>query len=316
VKQEETMRVAVFGSGGVGGYFGGRLAQAGEDVIFIARGEHLRAIQKDGLKVESIKGDFQVKPAQAAAGPQEIGMVDVALVAVKAWQVSSAAVLLKSVVGPDTFVVPLSNGVEAPDQLAAILGEEHVFGGLCRISSFIAAPGIIQHTAIDPFVAFGELTGEPSQRAEKLRLAFDKAGVNVQVPNDIRKAMWEKFVFIAAISGMGSVTRVPAGLVRSLPETRALLDKAIQEIAAVARCQGISLADDIADRTLAFIDSMPPHTTASMARDIQEGRPSELESQTGAVVRLARQAGLDTPVNNFIYASLLPQEKMARSEAG
>jgi 2-dehydropantoate 2-reductase len=313
-QQEESMRILVFGAGGVGEYFGGRLAQAGEEVIFLARGEHLKAIQEDGLIVESIKGDFEIRPAQAVADPRQAGLVDAVLVGVKAWQVPEAAEALKPVLGPNTFVVPLSNGVEAPDQLAAVLGEEHVLGGLCRISAYIAEPGRICHAAIEPQIAFGELKNGPSSRAEALRQAFEKAQVKVEVPPDIRKALWEKFVFISALSGVGSVTRAPAGVLRSLPETRSLIERALQETIAVGRALGVDLSIDYIKETLAFVDGMPAHTTASMQRDIQEGRPSELESQNGAIVRFGRDAGVPTPVHEFIYSSLLPLEKKARKE--
>ena len=309
------MRIAVFGSGGVGGYFGGRLAQAGEDIVFIARGEHLKAIRQSGLRVDSIAGDFMIHPAQATDTPAEVGAVDAVLVTVKAWQVSEAAEVMKPMVGPNTMVIPLENDVDAPDQLAAVLGAEHVLGGLCRISVFIAAPGHIKHVAIQPHIAFGELNGRPSERVEVLRQAFARAqGMTVAVPLDIRAALWEKFLFIAAISGVGAVTRQPAGNLRSVPETRTLLLRAMEEIEMVAKARGISLSPDIIQKTMGFIDNMPPATLASMQRDIMDGRPSELEAQNGAVVRLGREVGVSTPTHEFIYASLLPGELKARGE--
>jgi 2-dehydropantoate 2-reductase len=308
------MRIAVFGTGGVGGYFGGRLAQCGEEVIFIARGKHLNAIQRNGLRVDSIQGDFKVQPAQASDNPVQIGIVDVILVAVKAWQVPQAALAMLPMIGAETFVVPLGNGVEAPQQLALVLGEEHVLGGLCQISSFIAAPGHIKHVAIEPYVAFGELDGRRSERAERLRQAFEGAEVKVEVPADIRAAMWRKFVFITSISGVNAVTRAPAGVLRSLPPSRQMLENALNEVSNVARAHRITLPDDIAATTLTFIDGFPEGTIASMARDIIDGRPSELEAQTGAVVRLGGEVNVPTPTHAMIYASLLPQELKARSE--
>ncbi len=309
------MRIAVFGTGGVGGYFGGRLAQAGEEVIFIARGEHLRAIRERGLRVDSIKGDFVIQPAQATDNPAEVGPVDAILVGVKAWDVPEAARLMRPMVGPETFVVPLENGVEAPDQLAEVLGREHVLGGLCKIISAIVAPGHIRHAGIDPYIAFGELDGRKSERAERLRQAFARAtGVTAEVSDDIQAAMWEKFVFIAAISGVGAVTRAPAGVIRSLPETRQMLEQAMREILAVARARGVALSDEVIPQTMAFIDALPTNGTASMQRDIIAGRPSELDYQNGTVARLGRELGVPTPVNAFIYASLLPQELRARGK--
>jgi 2-dehydropantoate 2-reductase len=309
------MRIAVFGAGGVGGYFGGRLAQAGEDVVFIARGEHLRAIQTQGLRVDSIKGDFIVRPAQASDDPGQVGEVDVVLVAVKTWQVPEAAQSMRPVMGSNTYVLPLENGVEAPSQLAAALGIERVLGGMCQISSAIAGPGHIRHVGIDPFIAFGELDGRPSERVERLLRAFQRAeGMRVEAPDDIQAAMWRKFLFIAAISGVGAVARAPAGVIRSLPETRRLLELAMWEVYAIARARGIRQPEDVVAQTLAFIDGMGPSVIASMHRDILNGRPSELEAQNGAVVRLGLEAGVPTPVHDYLYASLLPQELKARGK--
>jgi 2-dehydropantoate 2-reductase len=309
------MRIAVFGTGAVGGYFGGRLAQAGEEVIFIARGEHLQALRSHGLQVDSVKGDFVVQPVQATDDPAQVGVVDVALVGVKAWQVPEAAQAMRPMVGPDTFVVPLQNGVEAPTQLATVLGAQHVLGGLCKIISFILGPGHIRHAGIEPYVAFGELDNQASERAEGLRQAFARAaGVTVEIPPDIQVAMWDKFLFIASFSGVGAVTRAPAGVLRSVPETRQLLEQAMREIFAVARAREIALPGDLVEQTMAVVDGLPPDGTASMQRDIMEGRPSELASQNGAVVRLGQEAGIATPLHHFIYHSLLPLELRARGQ--
>ncbi len=228
---EYLMRIAVFGTGGVGGYFGGRLAHAGEDVVFIARGEHLRALRADGLRVDSPDGDFTVFPAQAAEDPREVGPVDAVILGVKAWQVGQAAEAMRPLIGPATFVVPLQNGVEAPSQLAAVLGTEHVFGGFCYIVSFIVGPGRIKHGGMKPYIAFGELDNRPSERGQRLLDAFSKAGVTAEMPPDIHAAMWGKFLFIASLSGVGAVTRAPAGVMRTLPETRQMLEEAVKEIA-------------------------------------------------------------------------------------
>ena len=308
------MRVAIFGSGGVGGYFGGRLAQAGEEVIFIARGSHLEAIREKGLRVDSLNGDFRIQPAQANDNPKRVGEVDAVLVGVKAWQVPEVALAMQPMVGKDTFVVPLENGVDAPTQLAAVLGSEHVLGGMCQISAFIEAPGYIRHVGLDPYIAFGELDRRRSDRAEKLRGAFERAHVNAEVPEDINISMWEKFLFIAPISGVGAVTRAPVGISRSIPETRQLLEQAMQEVVAVARARKVMLSDDAVARKMAFVDSLSPTVTASMQRDIMDGRKSELGSQNGAVVRMGLEAGVATPVNTYLYYSLLPQELRARGE--
>lgn len=309
------MRVAVFGSGGVGGYFGGRLAEAGEEVVFIARGSHLQAMQEQGLRVESVNGNFHLQPVRATGDPAQVGPVDVVLLGVKAWQVTGAARAIQPLVGAHTCVVPLQNGVEAAAQLAAVLGDRHVLGGLCRVVSFIAGPGSICHMGGEPYVAFGELDNQSSERVERLRQAFDRAkGVTVEVPPDIQVAIWSKFLAIAPFSGIGAVTRAPAGIWRSRPEIRQLWLEAMREVFEVARARGVNLPEETIGTSAAFMDSLPPGATASMQRDIMAGLPSELESQNGAVVRLGQEAGVPTPIHRVIYASLLPLELKARGE--
>jgi 2-dehydropantoate 2-reductase len=307
------MRIAVFGAGGVGGYFGGRLAQAGHSVVFIARGAHLEAIRRDGLQVESLAGDFLVRPAEATDAPGSVGPVDAILICVKAWQVPEAARALRPMLGPSTFVVPLENGVEAADQVAAVVGAERVLGGLCKIMSFLAAPGRIRHAGVEPRIEFGERGVGRGERVASLRKAFEGAvGVSVGVPNDIEAAVWEKFLFIAPFSGVGAVTRAAAGVLRSIPETREMLRAAMQEVSELARAKGVAIRADAVARTLGFVDALPKEATSSMQRDILEGRPSELEFQNGTVVRLGRAAGVPVPVNESIYRSLLPAEAKAR----
>jgi 2-dehydropantoate 2-reductase len=306
------MRFAIFGSGGVGGYFGGRLAQSGNDVTFIARGEHLRVLRSSGLRVESLNGDFVISPAKATDDPKEASNADVVIVGVKAWQVNDAAHAMKPMIGPNTLVLPLQNGVEASAQLSAVLGQQHVLGGLCRIVSYLVEPGHIRHAGFQPSIAFGELDNRSSARVETLRQIFANAGVEVQVPPDIQAAVWNKFLFIAGYSGVGAVTQAPAGVVRRLPQTRSLMERAMREIFAVAHARGIRLAGDAVDQALASVDALPDNATSSMQRDVMAHRPSELEAQNGAVVRLGQSVGVETPVNSFIYDSLLPLEFRAR----
>jgi len=308
------VRLAVFGTGGVGGYFGGRLAQAGESVVFVARGAHLAALRRAGLRVDSPAGGFHLVPVEATDDPASLGRVDGVLVCVKAWQVAEAAHAMLPMLGSETFVVPLQNGVEAADELAAVVGPQRVLGGLCRVVSYLVEPGQVRHAGVDPRVEFGERGGRrPSARVEALRAAFQRAsGLSVGTPDDIDAALWEKFLFIAPFSGVGAVTRAPAGVIRAVDETRQLLAGAMKEILELARARGIALSDDALDRTLAYFDALPADATASMQRDIMEGRPSELEYQIGAVVRLGRKAGLAVPVNECLYGSLLPAELKAR----
>ena len=308
------MKIAIFGVGGVGGYFGWRLAQAGEEVIFIARGAHLRALRDVGLKMETPDGSSFVQPVQAIQDPAEIGPVDTVILGVKAWQVPKAAESIRPLIGPDTFVVPLQNGVEAPMHLSQALGAEHVFGGLCYIVALKVGPGHIRHAGMEPRIAFGELDNRSTERARQLEAAFRRAEVNVEIPSDIHTAMWDKFLFIASFSGVASITRAPVGTIRSVPETRRILQDVMEEIFAVARARNIALKDNAVEVTMGVVDRLPAEGTASMQRDIMEGRPSELSSQSGAVVRLGAEVGQPAPLNSFIYASLLPMELRARGQ--
>ncbi|MHC2995454.1 MAG: 2-dehydropantoate 2-reductase [Candidatus Atribacteria bacterium] len=308
------MRIAVFGVGGVGGYFGGRLAQAGEEIVFIARGEHLQALRTHGLRVDSVKGDFVLHSVQATDDPVKVGVVDVVLLGVKAWQVPEAAQAMRPMVGPDTCVVPLQNGVEAPAQLAAVLGAQHVLGGLAKIISFKVEPGHIRHAGAEPYVAFGELDNRLSERTERLCQAFRRAGVTVDIPLDIQAALWEKFLFIVSWGGVGAVTRAPIGVLRTMPEARQMLEQAMHEIFTVALARNIALPENVIGKTMAFVDRLPPDGTASLQRDLVEGKPSELASWNGAVVRLGQEVGVATPLHAFIYHSLLPLELRARGQ--
>jgi 2-dehydropantoate 2-reductase len=308
------MRIAVVGVGGVGGYFGGRLAQAGEDVVFIARGAHLQALQTSGLRVESVLGDFAVQPLSATDDPTHVGSVDVVLVAVKAMQVPDVAEAIRPLIGPATCVVPLQNGVEAPEQLAAVLGAAHVVGGVCGLNSFLVAPGHIRHGALEPFVKFGEWDNRPSPRLQHLRQAFVRAGVTAEIPADIQRALWMKFLFVTPCSGLGALTRSPIGIWRKVSETRRMSLQALHEVLAVAQARGIGLPADALHTTMALIDRVPPEATTSMQRDVMMGRPSELDAQIGAVVRLGQAVGVTTPLHAFIYGSLLPLELRAQGQ--
>lgn len=310
------MKCAIFGSGGVGGYFGARLAQSGHDVTFIARGAHLEAIRGSGLRLTSVSGDTTISPAHATDDPASVGIVDLVIVGVKAWQLPDAARGMKPLVGSETIVLPLENGVEAPGILAAELGREHVFGGLCAIVSMIEAPGHVRHAGIAPIIRFGELDNSRTERLAAVERVFSQApGLSVEVPDDIEAAIWRKFVFIAAWSSVGSITRAPIGAIRSIAGTRRLLHDVLAEAVAVGRARGVRLADDIVDATMAFFDSVAPGSTASMQRDVMAGKPSELEAQTGAIVRFGEETGVATPVSEVIYHALLPMEAEARGNA-
>jgi 2-dehydropantoate 2-reductase len=309
------MKVAVIGAGAVGGYFGGRLVRAGNDVVFLVRGETFQVLKSAPLRVKSVIGNFEVA-VRATDSPKEVGDVDVVLVAVKAWQVSEAAQAIHKMPGRHSVVVPLQNGMEAPAQLASILGHGRVAGGLCRIVAEAIEPGAIDHYWAEPSVAFGAL--EPlanRERLEELRDAFRAAEVRCDIPNDIAAAMWEKFLFITPWGSLGAVTRLPVGPLRATPQSRERLVKALEEVAAIARAEGSSLGIESVNKTLAVLDGLPPETTSSMQRDLMDGRPSELEAQTGAVVRFGRKNGVPTPMHDQFYAELLPLEQKARGSA-
>jgi 2-dehydropantoate 2-reductase len=308
------LRIAVFGTGGVGAYFGARLAEVGNDVAFIARGEHLAAIRERGLRVDSVLGDMHVSPAVASDSAADIGPVDVVLLGVKTWQVVGVADSLRPLLGPDTLIVPLQNGVETADLLAAELGARHVVGGVCGGFCFIVGPGHIKHIGGVTFIKFGELDRTRSARVEQLRAEFAKANVDVEVPDDIRVALWAKLMLVVPFGSIGAVSRAPIGVIVKVPETRAILIAGMREIEAVAAAHGVRLAPGTLERTLALLDGSTPSGTSSMQRDIGAGKPSELEAWTGAVVRLGAAKRIATPVHSFIYASLLPLERRARGD--
>lgn len=302
------MRIAVVGVGGVGGYFGGKLAAAGEDVAFIARGATRDALRTKGLRVDSTLGDFALDRVNV----DPTGTYDAILLAVKAWQIPEATRSVLPLLGPDTVIVPLENGLEAPAQIAAVAGAAHAAGGLCGIVSFIVEPGHIRHRSADPFVMFGELDNRPSERLQKLADAFTRAGVKAEIPPDILRSMWSKFLFIVPTSGLGAVTRTPIGVWRSMPETRELAERALRELIVLAQARGVALADDVFERTMERYDALDAGATTSLQRDIVDGKPSELDAQLGAVVRMAAESGVDVPVCDFLYRCLLPQERSVR----
>ena len=313
------MRLAVVGAGAVGGYFGGRLVQSGVDVTFIARNRTLEALSSDGLHVRSIDGDFSV-PVKATSDPGSVGEVDGVLFGVKAWQIEEAARSAKPLFGPQTFALPLLNGIEIPDRLNAVLGRDtelgrqRVLGGLCRIIAKVESPGRIHHFGARPTIELGELDGSDSERVQAFQKLGEDAGFVVKVPSGgIQKAMWGKFIFIVATSAVGAVTRSTLGEIRTHPQTRKLLVEAIREVWSLGRARGIPLTDDAVERSMAFIDKLPAETTASMQRDIMEGRPSELDAQCGAVLRLAEESGIDVPIHRFLHHALVLQEERSRS---
>jgi 2-dehydropantoate 2-reductase len=303
------MRIVIFGTGGVGGFFGGRLARAGEDVTFIARGEHLRAIKTDGLKVDSTAGDFVIFPAKATDDVSDVGETELVILGVKAWQVPEAARAIKPIVGPNTTVLPLQNGVEAVSQLVDELASANVIGGLCRIVSFVVGPGHIRHAGFTPSIIIGELDNLRTDRIIRIEELFTRAGLEITIAQDIQVALWTKFLFIASFSGVGAMANAPAGVIRSDPKWRTQIINAMEEIYTLAHARGINLPPDSIDTVMRAVDALPEDATSSMQRDIAAGKPSELDSQNGAVVRMAHETGIEVPTHTLIYETLKPQEE-------
>ncbi len=310
------MRITVLGSGGLGGYFGALLARAGHEVTFIARGAHLEAMRARGLQVKSVHGDFHLHPVRATDRPEDAPPADLVLCAVKTYHIPATVGMLPQLLGPEGVVLTAQNGVEAPDQVAVVVGVERVLAGAVWVVSQVEAPGIIRQESAFRRIVVGELDGRLTLRAQAVARVFAEAGAEAEATAEIRKVLWTKFLFIAAIGGVGSVTRLPVGAWREVPETRALLEQAMREIEAVARAEGVDLDPDVVPRTMAFVDGLAPTATASMQRDVEAGRPLEIEAMSGAVVRIGGRRGIPTPAHAFLYAALKPIHLQALRNAG
>lgn len=308
------MKILIYGLGGVGGYFGGKLAKAGNDVTFIARGNHLKAVQEKGLLVKSIEGDFTAKPRQATDTIENIKDIDIVILSVKSWQIPEVATQLQSVLKADGVVLPLQNGADNVEKLLEVLPSHNVLGGFCKIYSKKEADGIIHHFGVSPAeIVLGELNNEKSERVLAIQKVFNDAGFLATIPDDILKGIWSKFIFIATVSAIGGLTRVSIGAMRDEPFIYDILKKTALEIKAVANAKGVNLTDEDITKLFHFIDKQPYEATASTQRDIMEGRPSELENFNGYIVKEGKRLSIPTPVNEFIYHCLVPQEKKARS---
>lgn len=305
------MKIMVMGTGGVGGYYGGLLAQKGNDVTFIARGAHLEAIRTKGLQVKSIHGDFTVSPAKATDQPAEAGLVDLILFCTKTYSTDEAAQSLLPAIGPQTAVLSLQNGVDAVERIGKIVGVEHVLAGATWLSSAVEAPGVIKQVSQFRRVVIGELDGRRSERIQSIYEVLKDTGIEVEVSENILKVLWTKFVFISAASSLGSLTRLPIGEWRTPPQTRQMVISLMREVEALARAQGIALEEDVVQKSLDFIDASAPHIKASMQLDVENGRRTELESMVGVIGRKGRELGIPTPVADFVYAALLPIELKA-----
>ena len=299
------MRIAAMGAGGVGGYFGARLQQAGHEVVYFARGKHLAALKEKGLTLRSPLGAAQLA-VQVFADPRETQPVDVVMFAVKLWDTESAAEQLRPIVGSHTIVIPFQNGVESVERLKKVFGEEKVLGGSAYIATRIAAPGVIEHIGTMAGIEFGAL--QPSQRAPagKFLAACQEAKLNAKMSDDIVRVIWQKFIFLVGVSSATAVSRAPLGVVRADPELRWLFEQSMRETWRVAKARGVAVADDFVATRLAFAETLPAEMRASMAHDLENGGKLEAPWLCGAVARMSAQAGLDAPVNRAVYAALRP----------
>jgi 2-dehydropantoate 2-reductase len=308
------MRVVVVGTGGVGGLVGALLARAGAEVAFVARGANLEALRTTGLRVEGSIGSFSVPPLEAQEDPALLRPADVVLVALKTWQVAAMAPRLAPLLSAGGFAVPLQNGLESHDRLAAGLGAERVVGGLCHMISWSEGPGLIRQTGPAPGVTMGEWGGGVSARLTPLGALFTAAGIRPNLTPRVQAEVWEKALFVEAYGAVGAVARLNLGQLRGSPETRALLEQAMTETAQVAAASGQTL-DRAVERAMARVDALPAAATASMSRDLLAGRPSELDDQTGAILRAADRVGLGgaVPLHRFLFACLWQHEQAARA---
>lgn len=298
------MKIAVIGAGGVGGYFGARLAHAGENVTFIARGSHLDAMHEHGLRVRSVNGDISVNPVQATDDAGTVGIADLVMIAVKLWSTADAIETARTMVGPDSAVISFQNGVEAEDALVAAFGKARVLGGVANIAALIETPGLIRHNGAMALLQFGELDGSRTVRVESLLAICKRAGIDAKVPDDIGKAIWEKFVFLASLSAMTALTRLPLGPLREDPDTRALFRQLADEVVAVGRAKGVPLGDATTDAMMTRLDGLPPDMVASMLGDLKRGNRLELPWLSGGVVETGRKLNVPTPAHAFVYAAL------------
>jgi len=300
------MRIAVIGAGGIGGPYGASLAKAGADVTFVARGAHLAAIRENGLRIEGDRGETHIRPAQATDDIAGIGTVDIVLCCVKLWDLEVVAEQIRAIIGSQTAVIPLQNGIDAAQRLTSILGYDAVMGGMAFVTGAIIAPGLIRQTGTYQRMTFGELDSHVSERGRRLRDLCEAAGFEGVLSPDIMVPVWEKFILLVPLSGLNALTRLPLGKWRDDPDLLALYEGALRETVAVGLAEGVRLRSDIVDKTLAQMRSMPPHHTTSMGNDLIRGNRLELPWFAGKVVELGRRHGIETPVNGFIYAALKP----------
>jgi 2-dehydropantoate 2-reductase len=308
------MRIAIMGSGGVGGYFGARLAKGGAKVVFIARGAHLAAMRQHGLAIEGPE-PIALAEVDVTDDPAAVGPVDVVLFCVKLWDSEAAARSLAPMIAPKTTVISLQNGVQKDDMLRGIFGAGAVMGGAAYMATTIGRPGVIVQTGSFQRLVFGEYDGKRSQRAEALLAAALAGGINAEISDDIRRALWEKYVFLVAISGATTSMRLPLGPIRANPQTRQFLHDLLREAVAVGRAQGVALPADFAEQRVSFIDGLPADMSASMSHDLQRGQRLEVQWLSGGVAEMGAKLGVPTPANRAVYDILILHADGRRSDA-
>jgi 2-dehydropantoate 2-reductase len=300
------MRIAVIGTGGIGGLYGASLAEAGADVTFVARGAHLAAIRQNGLRIEGDRGEKHIRRAQATDNIPGIGAVDIVLCCVKLWDLECVAGQIRAIIGPQTAVIPLQNGIDAAERLTPELGREVVMGGMAFVTGAIIAPGVIRQTGTYQRMTFGELDGRVTERGKRLRDLCEASGFEGVLSPDIMVPVWEKFILLVPLSGLNALTRLPLGKWRTDPDLFALYEAALRETVSIGLAEGVRLPPESVEKTLAQMRSMPAHHTTSMGNDLIHGNRLELPWFAGKVVELGRRHGIPTPVNGFIYAALKP----------
>jgi len=307
------MKIGIIGTGGVGGYFGARLASSGNEVTFIARGKHLQAIQKNGLVVKSVKGDVTIKPGHVSEKISDLAGCELVILGTKAYQIKEIAPILAQSLNKEALILPLQNGVLAVDELSAHFDKKQILGGLCLIFSHIESFGVINHMGLEPTITFGEPDQTIKERTRAIKELFDRAEINNNLTDDVESAIWRKFILIC-LSGLGTILNTGYGLIRATPETRKIMVEVLTEVSRIARAKHIHLEKDIVEKSMAFVDSYPPESMSSLSRDVLNGKPSEIDYQNGTVVRFGEELGIDTPANRFILGMVKLLEQKYKTQ--
>jgi 2-dehydropantoate 2-reductase len=299
------MRIVVMGSGGTGGYFGAKLARAGEDVTFVARGAHLAALRSDGLRIQSaVEGEWTVR-APAVERLDGLPPADLVLFCVKSFDTEAAAALIRPVVGPETGVLSIQNGVDNEEKLGRVLGAGHVLGGAVRVFATIESPGVITHT-FGGHLTFGEMDGRVTERARAFLASCQTAGIPAELVTDVERALWDKYVFLTTHAGMTALTRCPAGVLRAVPEVRELYRRIVTEIVTIGRAAGAPVDESLLEQGMKFLDGVAPNAYSSLHHDLTQGKRLELDALHGHAVRLAEHHGVPAPTVFAVYAALRP----------